>query len=147
MPQNNINIRTSTIRLTINNDQDKIIEFNPEDLSFIESLYDLISDFEVKEKEFKNCDRALNANKDIDKHGISKNTKARIKLNRDLCLYMRSKIDSLFGEGASDVAFGKSNTADMFSQFFEGITPFIETARQKKVDKYTVKAGSSGVMG
>lgn len=141
-----IYISSSSVRLLVNDDKDRVIEFNPEDLQFIEALYDLISDFEAKEKEFKKRDRALQANKNVDTHGIPQNMKARIKLNRDLCSYMRTKIDELFGEGTSQAAFGKANVSDMFAQFFTGITPFIEVARNKKIKSYVSDEADAGVM-
>lgn len=69
------------------------------------------------------------------------------KLTKDLCAYLRKQIDTLFGAGTSDTAFGKANTPEMFVQFFDGITPFIQTAREKKVSKYTAAvADESGVL-
>lgn len=131
-----IYIKSATVRLLVNDDEARVIEFNPEDISFIEAFYGLIKEFDKKMSEFKGKEIALEKDKTVDKYGIPVNTAKRIALTRSVCTYLRSKVDELFGEGTSDAAFGKANTLDMFTQFFEGITPYIEVARSKKVSKY-----------
>lgn len=139
-PQN-ININSATIRLTVNNDENRVIEFNPEDVSFVEEFYNLIQEFDDKIENYKGKDLALSKDKTVDKYGIPKSTKKRIELRRDLCEYLRHKIDLIFGEGTSNVAFGKANNIDMFTQFFNGIIPFVEVARDKKTAKYLEDKG------
>lgn len=141
-----IRIDTGEVRLLVNDDENRVIDFNPNDISFLEAFFELLEDFEKKEKEFRNEERVLNANKDVDGHGLPKNIKGKIALNRKICRYMREKIDSVFGEGTSDTAFGKANTMDMFSQFFDGVTPFIKSARDDKTSKYLASASEADVM-
>ena len=141
-----IRIDTGEVRLLINDDESRVIAFNPNDISFLEAFFELLEDFEKKEKEFRNEERVLNANKDVDGHGLPKNIKGKIALNRKICRYMREKVDSVFGEGTSDTAFGTANTMDMFSQFFDGITPFIKSARDDKTSKYLASASEADVM-
>lgn len=141
-----IRIDTGEVRLLINDDENRVIAFNPNDISFLEAFFELLEDFEKKEKEFRNEERVLNANKDVDGHGLPKNIKGKIALTRKICRYMREKVDSVFGEGTSDTAFGKANTMDMFSQFFEGVTPFIKSARDDKTSKYLNSASQADMM-
>lgn len=141
-----IRIDTGEVRLLINDDENRVIIFNPNDISFLEAFFELLEDFEKKEKEFRNEERVLNANKNVDGHGLPKNIKGKIALTRKICRYMREKVDSVFGEGTSDTAFGKANTMDMFSQFFEGVTPFIKSARDDKTSKYLDSASQADMM-
>lgn len=141
-----IKIDTGEVKVLINDDESRVITFNPNDIAFLEAFFDLLEDFEEKEKEFRNEERVLNANKDVDSRGLPKNIKGKIGLNRKVCMYMREKIDSVFGEGTSLAAFGKANTMDMFPQFFDGITPFIKSARKDKTDKYLSGASEADVM-
>lgn len=141
-----IRIDTGEVRLLINDDENRVIAFNPNDISFLEAFFELLEDFEKKEKEFRNEERVLNANKNVDGHGLPKNIKGKIALNRKVCRYMREKVDSVFGEGTSDTAFGKANTMDMFSQFFDGVTPFIKSARDDKTSKYLDSASEADMM-
>lgn len=147
MPQS-IQIQSAEVRVLVNDDPNRVITFNPEDIAFIDAFYDLIGEFDQKIEEFKQRELVLRKNKEVDKYGIPVSTKEEIQLTKDLCAYLREKIDALFGAGTANTAFGKSNTPDMFVQFFDGITPFIQTAREKKVQKYTAKvaASSDGVL-
>lgn len=133
----NININTGEIRLTINGDENRVISFNPNDLQFIDNLYNLLADFENKEKEYKQRDTEIDKNTELNSYGAPINLKDKIKLVKEICSYMREKIDIVFGEGTSQKAFGNVNTIDMFEQFFEGVTPYIEKARSTKINKYT----------
>lgn len=142
MAPQSIKINTSTIRLLVNDDPNRVIEFNPEDIAFIDAFYGLIQEFDSKMNEFKQRELVIRKNKAVDKFGIPVSTKEEIKLTKDLCR-LREKIDALFGAGTADTAFGKANSPDMFVQFFDGITPFIQTAREKKVQKYTAKAAET----
>lgn len=142
MPQS-IQINTAEVCILVNDDPNRVITFNPEDISFIDAFYDLIGEFDSKIEEFKQRELILRKNKAVDKYDIPVSTKEEIKLTKDLCRYLREKIDALFGAGTADTAFGKANTPDMFVQFFDGITPFIQNAREKKVQKYTVKSDTA----
>ena len=62
---------------------------------------------------------------------------AGIALLHEACDFMRDEIDTVFGEGTSEKAFGEYRSLDMIEQFFTGITPYIQKARQKKTQKYT----------
>ena len=65
------------------------------------------------------------------------NAGERIKLIREICEWTREKIDAVFGKGTAQAAFGDSMSLDMFGQFFEGVTPYIEKERSKKISQYS----------
>lgn len=131
----NLNINKGDITLTINDDPNKVISFNPEDVSFTEQFYALTQKLEDKEKEYTEKMKSLE-NSELDKYGIPKNLKKQIAVLKDICAFMRDEIDALFGDGTSDTAFGKTNTLDMFAQFFNGVTPYIKQTREDKMSKY-----------
>jgi hypothetical protein len=133
-----IRIDTGVKKILIN-DGPEFIEFNPGDVAFAEKFYSLISEFETKMVEYQARSDEIDANKGVDTHDIPVNFESRIKLMRDVCEFVREKIDGLFGTGTSQKVFGNALTLDMFSQFFEGITPFIQKARTEKVEKYQKK--------
>ena len=134
-----LHLNTGGIRLAINDDPNRVIEFNPEDLSFAERFYSLLSEFEAKEKEYQAQASELNKNTEVDGYGIPKNFGASLDLLHETCTYLRKKIDSVFGEGTSQKAFGTANTLTMFEQFFVGLTPYVQHARDKQVQKYTTR--------
>jgi len=133
----NININTGEIRLTINDDESRVIAFNPNDLEFVNNLYELLADLENKEKEYKAKEAEIDKNTEVNSYGIPVNLKEKLELLKETCSYMRGKVDTVFGEGTSQMVFGSVNTLDMFEQFFEGVTPYIEKVRSVKTNKYT----------
>lgn len=135
----NLNINTGEIRLTINDDENRVIAFNPNDLEFVNKFYGLIKEFEVKEKEYNEKKALLNQIKETDSFGIPINFNYHMELLKETGEFLKVKIDFVFGEGTSKAAFGNANTIDMFEQFFDGITPFIQKTRENKIKKYTQK--------
>jgi hypothetical protein len=134
-----LRIDTGVKRIAINDDPNNVIEFNPSDVTFAERFYGLIKEFEDKLAEFKTRSEAIDANTEVDINEIPVNLQDRLILMREACTFIRVKIDSLFGEGTSQKVFGDTLNLDCFTQFFEGITPFIQTARSEKLAKYNNK--------
>lgn len=133
--EDRIRIDTGVKRLLIN-DGPEFIEFNPEDVAFAERFYQLIKDFEAKSEEYKVRSAAITAEKAKDGNGLPVNLPDALKLLREVCEYMRSEIDGLFGTGTSKKVFGEALYLNMFEQFFTEVTPYIRAARGKKVAKY-----------
>lgn len=141
-----LHINTGEIRLCVNDDPDRVIAFNPTDISFAERFYGLLSEFEKKEKECRQKAEALQSNTETDSLGIPKSFGPALALLRETCGFLRQEIDKVFGLGTSQAAFGGANTLDMFEQFFDGITPFVQKAREKQVSKYTAPASYRNVL-
>ena len=72
----------------------------------------------------------------MDENGLPVNVAERIAFLREVCEYMRESIDGLFGKGTSQAAFEGSLSLDAFAQFFEGITPFVQGAREAKIKRH-----------
>jgi hypothetical protein len=142
-----IKIDSGIKRIAINDDPDNVIEFNPTDVIFAEKFYALMRDFEAKQDEFDRRSKELDAHKDeLDANGLPVNFAQGVAFLRETCGFMREKIDYLFGDGASQKAFGDTLSLDMIAQFFQGMTPFIQTARADKVLKYTNSKMAGRVM-
>ncbi len=131
-----IRIDDRKVRLAINEDESRVIEFDPHDIGFVEELYGLIADFERAEKDFEKRLQEIEKNEGVDSYGLPSNIGEGLKLLREICKYLRGRIDQVFGKGASERAFGSSNTLNMFEQFFAGVTPYIQNARAGKIEKY-----------
>lgn len=130
-----LKIDTGEKRIAINDDPERVIVFNPQDIGFAERFYELLRDFEAKQAEYQARSELLD-NDETDEHGLPVNIGESLSLMREVCEFLNSKIDYLFGEGASQKIFGGAMTLDMYAQFFTGITPFIQVARQGKTAKY-----------
>ena len=132
-----IRIDTGVKRIMINDDPNRVIIFNPKDVIFAEKFYAMIAEFRGKQNDFIARAEALDAVEETDEFGLPINTGERIQLVREVCEWTRAKIDDVFGEGTSQRAFGDAISIPMFTQFFEGITPFIEEERSGQVQKYS----------
>ncbi len=132
-----IKINTGVIRLEVDCDGVKDqISFNPNDVVFMENIYRLMGELQKKKDEYAAVEERLNSNQDTDENGIPVNMKERLSLILDICSYIKGQIDGIFGEGTSKKLFGDANTLDMFEQFFDGITPYIQSARESKLSQY-----------
>jgi len=132
-----IKINTGEKRICINDDPNKVIIFNPSDVTFAERFYSLIGELETKLQEYKKRGEILDNVTALDSNDIPINLDARLALLRETCEYMRSKIDILFGADTSQKAFGDAMVLEMFEQFFTGITPYIQSVRAEKIAKYS----------
>ncbi|MFM8321000.1 MAG: hypothetical protein ACKOC5_08815 [Chloroflexota bacterium] len=125
-----IKIDTGVQRVCINDDPGRVIEFNPTSVDFAERFYQLIREFEQRRVEYSRRAEALGS-EDID---------GSLALMREMAEYMRGQIDFLFGAGSSQAAFGDALNLPAIGQFLDGITPFIQMAREKKVERYTYRS-------
>jgi hypothetical protein len=132
-----IRIDDGTKRICVNDDPARVITFNPSDVVFAEKFYGLIGDFETKLGEYQARSVDIENDNKTDGNGLPVNLGQRMALLREACEYIRSQIDNLFGVGTSQKAFGDTIAIELFPQFFEQITPYIQSVRAEKVKKYT----------
>jgi hypothetical protein len=132
----NLNINTGTIRLTINDDPDRVITFNPTDVIFAERFYALLNDLDEKLKEYQRRGEAIDQGTATDDRGLPVNLSDRIAFVKDVCEYMHGRIDALFGAGTSDTVFQGVLNMDVITQFLEAITPYVQQAREAQVAPY-----------
>lgn len=126
-------------RIAINDDESRIIEFDPTDMLFIERFYKIYGELEAKNEEYQAYLKKLDEESGGD---TLKNFGESIRYLKETCLYLREKIDQLFGKGTSQKAFDNSLSFDMIAQFFEGIMPYLWQERTQKVNKYSGKNNS-----
>ena len=113
-----------------------VIRFNPSDVLFAEKFYHLVGEFEEKMEEYEARSNAIEKNTSLDDNHLPVNMDERLALLREACLFVRERIDHLFGAGTSQAAFGETLVLDVFNQFFEGVTPFVQHARAEKLAQY-----------
>lgn len=145
-----IKVTSGLKRIAINDDPNNVIEFNPDDVLFAERFYTICEDFDKKQVEFNKKSKELDERKEeLTENGLPVVTKEGIQFLREVCTFMREKIDYVFGEGTSQQVFGDTLSLEMIGQFLEGITPFIQNERTEKIKKYTnpsTKSGTKRVM-
>ena len=119
-----------------------VISFDPSDVVFAEKFYNLIAEFQAKGKEYEPRAMALDGNTATDTNGLPVNFGERIALLREVCEYIRARIDHLFGIGTSQAAFGDVHDTELIVQFLDGLKPFFQSARAAKIEKYTSPASA-----
>lgn len=125
----NLQIDTGEIHIDFERDGNVVgqITFNPKDVLFAEKFYLLVSDFNTHFDAY-----VKRAEKVVDEANLADS----IGLVKEACLYIRSEIDKVFGEGTSQIAFGETLVLEVFPQFFEGLSPYFNQARIEKISKY-----------
>ena len=137
MKADSIQIDAGQKRILINDDPKRVLKFNPLDILFAEKFYALLGDFHEKDKEFRQRMLELENSEDKDEFGLPANLPDSFSLMHEMSQYMHEQIDELFGVGTSEMVFEGVDNLEMIQQFFEGLIPFIQKARVKKVEKYT----------
>jgi hypothetical protein len=134
-----IKITSGVKRIAINEDEERVIVFNPTDIVFAEKFYRLLGNFQDKLKEYQVRSAEIEAVKDVDENGLPANLDTRIALLREVCEYMAGQIDYLFGPGTARKIDEGALDLSIYEQFFTGITPFVQKARVEKIERYGSK--------
>lgn len=134
-----LTIDTGVIRIAINNDESRVIAFNPNDAIFAEKFYKMLGTLQSRFTEYRKQAEAVESKQEADANGIPLNTGERIELMKEICLFARGQIDELFGVGTSQKVFEDTLSIETIIQFFDGVKPFVQSARTDKVAKYTNK--------
>lgn len=127
-----LKISTGVIPLNIvddNGDSRGIFKFNPSDLGTAEKFMNMQNDFELKQIEFTHKVESLEQSQPNE----------QISFMNEVCDYFKNSIDEIFGDGSSNILFGDAKTFGMFTDFFEGISPFYQIEANKKMQKHTAK--------
>lgn len=132
-----VKINTGEKQISINDDPTRVIVFNPNDRLFIDKFYNLIHELQEKSREFEKREADLLKSSEVDEFGAPVNFQEVINLQKEVCVYLRERIDHVFGNGTSQTVFGDSLNPDAIAQFLEGVTPFITKARQSKINDFS----------
>jgi hypothetical protein len=141
-----LNIGNNKIRLAINDDENRIIEFDPNDVNFINRYYSMIANFEIKQKEFMDKAAEIDKITTYNSFGMKVSDIEGSKLTLEMCEYMREQIDFVFGDGTSDTVFEDTIHPGMINEFLSGIAEYISSSRNSKIEKYIGKNESKGVI-
>ncbi|WP_206460237.1 hypothetical protein [Anaerovorax sp. IOR16] len=134
----NIKFETGTIELAIQGDPNKILRFNPTDENVVSKFLNLVTTANQKLEELSSeCDKILSS----EKKKMEK-VKLKNKLNLELDALLRNELDTTFGVGVSDMAFGDMCVTAItesgnciFVNFLMALTPIIESENKKRSQK------------
>ena len=120
------------MRLCIDNDESRVIEFYPTDVTFAENFYALAAEFEERRKDIGTRSAAIEAGEGTK----LEKSRAELALTREAFSILREGIDRTFGPGTAQTVFGDRDSVAMAARFFRGVTPYIRRARQGELDRY-----------
>lgn len=127
-----LNIAGKAVRLCIDNDESRVIEFYPTDVTFAENFYALAAEFEERRKDIETRSAAIEAGEGTK----LEKSRAELALAREAFSILREGIDRTFGPGTAQTVFGDRDSVAMVARFFRGVTPYIRRARQGELDRY-----------
>ena len=116
------------------------VVFNPSDVIFAEKFYKIVSEFESTLHDYQSRYDEL----EKDSKGQPMRMDESLSLLHETCQYVREKIDYVFGVGTSQIVFGDAMVLEVFPQFFDGITPFVQSIRAEKIAQYLPKPNGNG---
>ena len=125
-----LQIKTGEVRLQILGDDGEergIFRFNPDDVASARRFIEIKKELTVKHEEFEAKEKLCDSDE------------SRADLLNEIVDYFEKMIDECWGAGTSEILFGDAKSLGMFSDFFEGISPYYAEASKKRVSKYTNK--------
>ena len=131
----NISFDEGYKEFAINNDENRVIRFNPKDFGILTRMEDTLSDFEALEKKLK----------DGNEEEFTNNLREAEKV-------VHEKIDSIFNANVHDIIFNHQSPISLvggeflFMRVIEALVPIVEKEvkyemqkSEKRMSKYTEK--------
>lgn len=118
-------------------DGPEFIQFNPSSVAWAEKFQGMRQELLDKIDELQARSKELEAKaKEAGKDSLAETEKSGLALRTEVCVYMRDKIDRLFGENTSQKVFGDLMSEYAITSFLEQVSPYIQIARADKMAKY-----------
>lgn len=137
-----ITLKSGGVRLCVNDDPDRVIAFNPNDIGFVSRFFSLIDLCRDIEQDAAGREKTLRQEYAGDRLECAR---ALTALEAELFGQVTQQIDAVFGVGAAKTAFGEEQDIDLVVQLLDGIRPYVTRARRAQVDKYTRRT-AAGVL-
>ena len=133
---NVLRIDDGTKKLSVNGGPE-FISFNPTDVKWAELFQGMRQELLNKVDELQARSKELEAKaKEAGEDSLAETEKSGLALRTEVCVYMREKIDRLFGENTSQKVFGDLMSEYAITSFLEQVSPHIQIARAAKVAAY-----------
>lgn len=132
----NINLKSKKKRIIINEDENKIIEFNPEDMKTRKKFYEAGQTIFNKQREF---DIKLKELKEGDIEGA-------FALEEELYLFAKDILDNMFGVGATEKITDGEIDVISICDFITMVAPYFKEVNENQKNKYTNNLKSAGLI-
>ena len=133
----NLNINDGKKRVVLNDDENKVLIFNPNDLESRKKMYSVNNKILEYDKKFKEKVKKIKESKDVEKE---------FELEEEMHNFIKNFVDDIFGEGVSDMITDKKINPVALMNFLTAITPYFLVKAESKRKKYTNDNQSNGVL-
>lgn len=135
----NFDSKDTLLRLALNGDENKIVEFDPGDVNIRRKFFNLKDKMIQKQQELDSIKNRLDLEKDED---IQK----AFKLEEDLFDFIRDEIEDLFKPGTTEMICGNRKNVFVLANFIIALVPYFEKFKKDTESKYINKFKSAGVL-
>lgn len=132
----NIDIKGKRKRFTLNGDENKVIEFNPESTETRRKFYNASQKVFEKQRELDLEIKNTN-NDDIEKV---------FELEEKTFRFMKEIIDEIFGTGVTDMITDGETNIYAITNFLIAIAPYFENVAERQKNKYTDNLKNVGLI-
>ena len=133
----NLSINDGKKKVILNDDENKVLIFNPNDLESRRKMYSVNEKILEYDKKFKEKIKTLKENKDIEKV---------FELEEEMHNFIKNLVDDVFGEGVADMITDKKTNPVALMNFFTAIMPYFLDKVENKRKKYTTDDRYDGVL-
>ncbi len=133
----NLSINDGKKKVILNDDENKVLIFNPNDLESRRKMYSVNEKILEYDKKFKEKIKTLKENKDVEKV---------FELEEEMHNFIKNLVDDVFGEGVADMITDKKTNPVALMNFFTAIMPYFLDKVENKRKKYTTNDKSDGVL-
>lgn len=133
----NLSINDGKKKVILNDDENKVLIFNPNDLESRRKMYSVNEKILEYDKKFKEKIKTLKENKDIEKV---------FELEEEMHNFIKNLVDDVFGEGVADMITDKKTNPVALMNFFTAIMPYFLDKVENKRKKYTTDDKYDGVL-
>lgn len=135
----NFDSKDTLLRLALNGDENKIIEFDPGDVTFRKKFYNLKNELIKKQQELDSKQKQLNLETDEE-------IELAFKMEEDLFDYIAKTVDDLFEEGTTKKICGNRKNVFVLANSIIALVPYFEKFKNDTKNKYTNRLKESGVL-
>ncbi len=146
----NFDSKDTLLRLALNGDKDKILEFDPGDVNTRRKFYNMKDSMITKQQELDSKIKQLDLKEEdgiqeafkLEEDGIQE----AFKLEEDFFDYLKDLIDDIFGNGATNMICGNRKNVFVLANCIIALCPYFEKFRNDTKNKYTSKLKDAGVL-
>ena len=125
----------NTVKIAIDGDESKIIEFNPNDMLLRNRITQFMIDMQAKQDEMTQKAEALDAASQTTDNVLPSNIQEVLAFNQEVADYFMGEMDNIFGNGASVKLFGeRSFDPELMANFMAYVMDKVGAVSKSKVE-------------